>query len=338
MKTNYRRLMAIGIVGLVALGAWALALRLNSGRSTTATSGGSVAIAPAVLVQTPSLASDPNAKVGLRTGDLAPNFEASDLSGKRFMLSQLRGHPLVVNFWASWCTSCAAEMPAIQSTLGQYRARGLRVLAVNMGDDADTARRFLQARGVDLPVALDTKLTVARAYRVTGLPVTYFLDADGIIRHVRFGEMSGAMVDGYASDLVGGAAAASAPPSAAAAIRLPGDQPATPPATAQPATVKLSVGQFGPGTMLLQSPSLRCGAGFCAGFLLQALQDMRGVRDATSRVINEQTGDWGFAITYDPALVTPAGVIAVYNSSLTTHPDPLYPLPHRVEIVQAAGG
>lgn len=90
--------------------------------------------------------------------------------------------------------------------------------------------------------------------------------------------------------------------------------------------------------MLLQSPSLRCGAGFCAGFLLQALQDMRGVRDATSRVINQQTGDWGFAITYDPALVTPAGVIAVYDSSLTTHPDPLYPLPHRVEIVQTAGG
>ncbi|MHB8631370.1 MAG: TlpA disulfide reductase family protein [Candidatus Limnocylindria bacterium] len=327
--------MAIGIVGLVALGAWMLALRLNSGRSTAPTSSGRVAVAPAVLVQTPPLASDPNAKVGLGTGDLAPNFEASDLNGRRFALSQLRGHPLVVNFWASWCTSCAAEMPAIQSTLGQYRARGLRVLAVNMGDDPGTARGFLQARGVDLPVALDTKLTVARAYRVTGLPVTYFLDAGGVIRHVRFGEMSGAMVDGYASELVASAPAASAPPSTAPVIRLPGDQPATPPATAQPATVKLSVGLFGPGTMLLQSPSLRCGAGFCAGFLLQALQNMSGVSDATSRVVNQQTGDWGFAITYDPALVTPAGVIAVYDSSLTTHPDPLYPLPHRVEIVQA---
>lgn len=334
LRFTWRRTLAWGFIATVIIGAWLFASSLNPDAKREAPTEGSsspIAIEPAVLVDTPPASDGRPLDVGPRQGQLAPNFEASDLSGRRFQLSEYRGHPTLVNFWASWCIACKKELPAIQAVAKEHEVRGLRVLAVNMGDDPEAARRSLEARGVSaLAVALDLKAKVADAYGVRGLPVTFFVDPDGVIRRVRFGEMSQDMVSRFTLELLG-----ASPPVAEAA---PTSAPPAPGHAAEQATVKITLEMFGSGTLLLQSPSLRCGASFCAGFLLQALRDMQGVRDATSRVINEQTGDWGFAITYDPARVTPQDVIAVYERSLTEKPDPLYPLPHRVEIVDASRG
>lgn len=258
LRFTWRRALAWGIVAVVIVGAWLFASSLNPDgqrKSTTAGSASPAAIEPAVLVDTPPVSDGRTLDVGTRQGQLAPNFEASDLSGRRFELSEYRGHPTIVNFWASWCIACKKELPAIQAVAQEHQVHGLRVLAVNLGDDPETARRTLEARGITaLDVALDLKATVADAYGVRGLPVSFFLGSDGVVRRVRFGEMSPEIVSRYALEILDqrpAALGASPEPNATPAAGAP-----------KQATLKITLDMFGPGTLLLQSPSLRCGADF----------------------------------------------------------------------------
>lgn len=122
-------------------------------------------------------------------GHPAPDFELPDLDGTPVRLSSLRGRPVVVNFWATWCVPCRAEMPAIQSAYERHRAQGLEVLAVNLLEDEQAIRPFLHELDLTLPVLLDRDGAVARDYRVTGLPSTFFIDRDGVIRDIQVGAL-----------------------------------------------------------------------------------------------------------------------------------------------------
>lgn len=142
----------------------------------------------------------------------APPFVLADLAGRPVSLSSLRGTPVLVNFWATWCGPCRVEMPALEKMQRKYGGR-LRVLAVNMtGSEASAAAvgRFVERAGYTFPVLLDEDGAVADAYMVGMLPTSFFMDGDGIIRSIRSGMMTARMMEaGIRQVLEGPAAGAS---------------------------------------------------------------------------------------------------------------------------------
>jgi peroxiredoxin len=121
-------------------------------------------------------------------GGPAPDFQMESLDGQVVSLSGLRGSPVMLNFWASWCGPCRLEMPFIQGAYedGDWQAQGLVILAVNVGESPSTAAGFMEENGLSFTVLSDTGRDVAAMYGVSGIPVTYFIDESGIIvdRHI----------------------------------------------------------------------------------------------------------------------------------------------------------
>ena len=112
-------------------------------------------------------------------GEQAPRFSSTDLSGHPVSLSRFAGHPLVVNFWASWCSACRQEMPRIQRAAKADPS--LRVVLVDVRDNGGAARGFLSQLGVRLPVVTDPDGRIGADYMVGGLPTTVFVRPDGTI-------------------------------------------------------------------------------------------------------------------------------------------------------------
>lgn len=108
-----------------------------------------------------------------------PVVALADLEGRALGPAQLRGKMVLLNFWATWCVPCRAEMPALDALYRAYRHRGFLVLAVNFKEPAPDVRRFVQDTKVSFPVALDVDGSVSRALKVRGLPVSFLLDPDG---------------------------------------------------------------------------------------------------------------------------------------------------------------
>jgi thiol-disulfide isomerase/thioredoxin len=178
---------------------------MQAERSAT---GVAPAIRPAdASIETPNSA---GLRVGLRAGELAPDFAFSGYFGERTRLSDFRGQPVIVNFWASWCGPCRAEMADLERALFDHRDGGLAVIAVNNGESYATGRSFLEASGVHLTAfAVDPQGDIASRYLLRGMPTTYFLDAQGVVTGVVVGQLDaaalrrgieGAAADGLAGD------------------------------------------------------------------------------------------------------------------------------------------
>ena len=153
----------------------------------------------------------------------APDFSLPLYGGNRassghLSLSELRGTPVVLNFWATWCGPCRREFPALQTAAARFgacqagsstadsNAQCVLIVGVNQGETAATVERFLadiggESGGPDtttdgktdasqLAIVMDTSLDVGQLYNVQGLPLTYFIDADGVIRSIWSGEMN----------------------------------------------------------------------------------------------------------------------------------------------------
>jgi cytochrome c biogenesis protein CcmG, thiol:disulfide interchange protein DsbE len=140
-----------------------------------------------------------------REGFSAPDFTLNLLDGRQVTLSELRGKVVMVNFWATWCPPCKAEMPAIESVYRAFKDLGLEVLAVNTTNqdrEADVLT-FVQDLELTFPIPLDRTGAVSAAYSLRGLPSTYFIDADGVIREVVVGgPMSEALIQSKVEDLL----------------------------------------------------------------------------------------------------------------------------------------
>jgi cytochrome c biogenesis protein CcmG, thiol:disulfide interchange protein DsbE len=140
-----------------------------------------------------------------RQGFLAPDFSLQTPSGKTITLSSLRGQPVLINLWASWCAPCRAEMPAIQRVYQDYQAQGFQVLAVNATnqDDPGKATTFAQQLGLTFPILLDTDGSVGQQYQLQALPTSFFVDGNGMIREVVVGgPMSEALLRVRVEDLI----------------------------------------------------------------------------------------------------------------------------------------
>jgi cytochrome c biogenesis protein CcmG/thiol:disulfide interchange protein DsbE len=114
----------------------------------------------------------------LQSGQPPPPFDLPTLAGGRAGLP-LPGRVVAVRFWADWCPFCEGEMRALEPILARYREQGLTMLAVNVRQDPATARAFMQRLGVSYGSLLDEDGAVARAYGVSGLPTTFFVDRQG---------------------------------------------------------------------------------------------------------------------------------------------------------------
>lgn len=117
-----------------------------------------------------------------------PPLQVSDLNGKVWRLADLRGRAVLVNFWASWCEPCRAEMPSLQR-LGEQHPHDLVVLAVNFKESSTTVQQFVQRTGLALPVLTDPQGSMARAWGITIFPSTVLIDARGQVRGVLRGEL-----------------------------------------------------------------------------------------------------------------------------------------------------
>lgn len=118
---------------------------------------------------------------GLEPGQLAPDFELVGLDGTPVRLSEWRGRPLLVNFWATWCGPCRQEMPLLQAAAERYADQGLVVVGVDVGEPAEAVADYARGLGIQFPILLDSTQDVSDLYRVYGLPTSFFLDRQGVV-------------------------------------------------------------------------------------------------------------------------------------------------------------
>lgn len=125
-------------------------------------------------------------------GFSAPDFTLPNSMQEEVTLSDLRGKPILVNFWASWCLPCRTEMPAIQEIYQEYAPQGLSVLAINATnqDEYSAVKSFINQNGLTFPILFDENGQVSASYRIQSLPTTFFIDQDGVIQDIAVGGMS----------------------------------------------------------------------------------------------------------------------------------------------------
>ena len=144
-----------------------------------------------------------SASSGAQVGNLAPDFELRDLDGKTVSLRGLRGSPVLLNFWATWCPPCRAEMPYLQQIYEQWTSQGLVLLTINLMESSSEVRGFMQSNGLSFPVLLDSTGSVGTKYNVSGIPTTFFIDKDGIIQEMKVGGFrSKEEIGGYLDEIV----------------------------------------------------------------------------------------------------------------------------------------
>lgn len=124
-------------------------------------------------------------------GRAAPDFLLRRLGGNTLRLSDLQGRPVIVNFWATWCSTCRAETPDLIELYETHQDAGLVMLGINLRENEDAVASFVEDFGISYPVAFDRSGEVASTWRIggpnRGVPSTYFIDPEGVVRKVVFG-------------------------------------------------------------------------------------------------------------------------------------------------------
>ena len=142
---------------------------------------------PGQAPKEPAPSTTPAPPQGTQVGNLAPDFQFLALDQQPVSLGDLRGKPVVLNFWATWCLACIYEMPFLQEIHEEYSGSGLVLLAINAGESQSQVEKFLQSNNLSLPVLLDTRGIVNQQYHIQWLPTTLFIDEDGVIQERRIG-------------------------------------------------------------------------------------------------------------------------------------------------------
>ena len=141
------------------------------------------------VTQTPAAPAGTEAPrpVAPRVGSLAPDFTVKMLTGETVRLSELRGKPVLLNFWATWCPPCREEMPFLQAVYKDRSYQDVLIIAMDRDEDTATINEFMRQNGYTFPVALDPGLSVSDAYQVFAIPTTFLIGRDGVIRLKKIG-------------------------------------------------------------------------------------------------------------------------------------------------------
>jgi len=135
-------------------------------------------------------------------GHPAPDFELQSLGGETFTLADFKGKPVLINFWATWCGPCRAEMPEFQEAAVD-NADDLVIIGINnvAGDDRERIDDFVDELGVTFLILLDEDGSISKSYQVRGLPMTLFIDRDGMVNEVFTGALNKAYIESKIPEL-----------------------------------------------------------------------------------------------------------------------------------------
>lgn len=208
-KRRNRLSAAIVLVGVLlglALGSRYLGSGAESRASTTGGAGSSVLESGAYATLPPG-APTPNPESGgaPAVGRPAPDFTLAVLGDGEITLSDLKGRPVLINFWASWCPPCRVEMPDLVRAFEQHEDQGFIILGIDLTfqDSVPDVRAFVEEFEMSFPVLLDeTGEVTAEKYRLLGLPMSVFVDREGIIRRIHIGAMTGEQIDEFVAEIL----------------------------------------------------------------------------------------------------------------------------------------
>lgn len=139
---------------------------------------------------------DNDPRLPAAVGSTAPDFTLPNLEGEPVALSSLRGKPVVINFWATWCAPCKEEMPLLEST-SQQLGDQVVFLGVDYAEGKDVVQSFVSELGLTFPILLDSDGAVADRYYVRNYPTTLFVDAEGVVRAQRVGLLDEDLLEKY---------------------------------------------------------------------------------------------------------------------------------------------
>ncbi|TET26581.1 MAG: TlpA family protein disulfide reductase [Dehalococcoidia bacterium] len=159
----------------------------------------SLMAAPSCTPSPPDTGNDQRPEVG----NLAPDFTLTDLDGNSVTLSHFRGKVIFLNFWASWCPPCRAEMPDMEAIYQNYKDQDVVVIGVNVNEAENAVRQFVQQGGYSWTFVIDTTGEVTRSYGATAIPASFFIDREGIIRAVSIGSMSQEVMASHLAEAMG---------------------------------------------------------------------------------------------------------------------------------------
>ena len=182
LKASWFWLALIGLV-LILGASWIAFSRFLVNTNTTA--GEAIVLEPAPVA-----------------GHPAPDFKLVSTDGKTISLSDFRGQPVILNFWATWCAPCRAEFPEFQKAAVDNAGR-LVIIGINntSADNADSIPAFLEEFGVTFPIVLDETGDTVKTYQIIGLPTTIFVDSNGIVNEVFTGPLNKAYIESKISEL-----------------------------------------------------------------------------------------------------------------------------------------
>jgi len=182
MLQNYKRLIILGVVLIVVLAV------LLSSQAVTIQSGPQ---------------SDSPVRIGTSVGDTAPDLKLSTLDGGEVRTSDFRNRVVLVNAFASWCGPCRAETPELVQVHGE-NPNILAVIGLNIGEDRAAVEAYQNDFLVNYPLVLDPDGSASEKYRPRGLPTSWFIDGNGIVRYVHSGPMNGEMIADILADIQAG--------------------------------------------------------------------------------------------------------------------------------------
>lgn len=143
---------------------------------------------------------DPPEATGINVGSVAVDFTLEALDGTEVSLSQYRGDVVLINFWATWCPPCRAEIPDIEDAYRARKDEGLVVLGVSVEQSRAAVAPFVELAGMTYPVLLDELSQVYNTYRAPGLPMSILVDKNGVIQARHIGQLSKAQLDAYLNE------------------------------------------------------------------------------------------------------------------------------------------
>ncbi len=147
-------------------------------------------------IATPTPLPTPDEPRGVANGQHAPNFTLATLDGTPLTLDTLRGKPVVLSFWVTWCGHCRAQMPLLLDAHARY-GTDVHFVGINVRETQDTAQSYVTGQGIAYPIVLDADGAIAQLYQISGFPTTYFLNAEGRVVARQIGQLNPQVLEQY---------------------------------------------------------------------------------------------------------------------------------------------